>query len=96
MRCLVAVTPSPVEKTHAAETSKMFIAMNRFKVRSLARGNEADFQSLRFYDHARDMAFDEVVLAARLAGKTALTPRRAAVPGSFRGVPGGTFSALKR
>jgi hypothetical protein len=22
----------------------------------LARGNEADFQCLRFYDHARDMA----------------------------------------
>jgi hypothetical protein len=25
-----------------------------------------------------------------------LTPRRAAVPGSFRGVPDGTFRALKR
>jgi hypothetical protein len=24
----------------------------------LARGNEADFQCLRFYDHARDMALD--------------------------------------
>ena len=76
MRCLVAVTPSQVEKTHASETSKMFIAMNRFKVRSLA-GDDADFQCLRFDDHARDMAFEEVVLAARLAGKTALTPRRA-------------------
>src|ERR1700730_11859366 len=66
-----ALLSSGDEKTHASETSKMFIAMNRFKARSPAGGNEAYFQCLRFDDHARDMAFVEVVLAARLAGKTA-------------------------
>jgi hypothetical protein len=30
--------------------------------RRLARGNEADFQCLRFDDHARDMAFDQLAI----------------------------------
>jgi hypothetical protein len=34
----------------------------------LARGNEADFQCLRFDDHARDMAFDQLAIRGRRRG----------------------------
>ena len=34
----------------------------------LARGNEADFQCLRFDDHARDVAFDQLAIRGSRRG----------------------------